>query len=200
MPLATNRKLTLSEFLAYDDGSDRRYELVDGVIVEMGAESTLNTMIAMYLIFAFGGLGIPHYQIGLKQLIEVPSRYATARDPDLIIHSEASALALSGRKEACLKLEDPHPLLVIEIVSQGTESSDNYQRDYVKKSQEYAAREIPEYWLVDPQRQWVKVGRLIDGGSDRKYDFLTFQGEEAIVSPTFAEFKPIASQVLSAGK
>lgn len=38
------------EYLAYDDGSDRRYELVNGELVEMPAESDLNNAIAMYLI------------------------------------------------------------------------------------------------------------------------------------------------------
>ncbi|NJL23339.1 MAG: Uma2 family endonuclease, partial [Leptolyngbyaceae cyanobacterium SM1_3_5] len=33
------RKLTFEEYLAYDDGTDTRYELVDGVLVEMPTES-----------------------------------------------------------------------------------------------------------------------------------------------------------------
>jgi hypothetical protein len=33
--------MTLQEYLTYDDGTDNRYELVDGVLVEMGAESTI---------------------------------------------------------------------------------------------------------------------------------------------------------------
>lgn len=37
MAIATQKKMTLEEYLAYTDGTDHRYELVDGVLVEMGA-------------------------------------------------------------------------------------------------------------------------------------------------------------------
>ena len=39
MTIATNQRLTLEEYLSYDDGTDTRHELVDGVLVAMGAES-----------------------------------------------------------------------------------------------------------------------------------------------------------------
>ncbi len=56
---ATPRRMSLEEYLTHDDGTDTRYELEDGVLVEMGVESTINTWIAMYLAFAFGALGYP---------------------------------------------------------------------------------------------------------------------------------------------
>jgi Uma2 family endonuclease len=43
------KRMSLEEYLAYDDGTDTRYELVDGVLVEMGNESKLNVQIAMFL-------------------------------------------------------------------------------------------------------------------------------------------------------
>ena len=196
MTVATDRRITLKEFLTYDDGTDRRYELVDGVLVEMGAESTINTLIAIYLAFAFGKIGFLPYQIGIKQKIEVPSQFITARDPDLIIHTEESFLAIEGRKEACLKREEPNPLLVIEVVSPGTESTDNYQRDYVQKPREYADRGIPEMWQIDPSRGWVRVGTLNEG----EYEFKIFTGENSIVSSSFPTLNLTANQVLSAGR
>jgi Uma2 family endonuclease len=95
MTIATDRRMTLTEFLTYDDGTERRYELVNGVLVEMASESTINTWITMYLAFTFASLGLSAYRVGIKQKIEVPSRYVTARDPDLIIHSEESAAAIA---------------------------------------------------------------------------------------------------------
>ena len=53
MTVATDLRMTLKEYLDYDDGTDTRYELVDGILVEMGAESPLNPAIAMFLVFAF---------------------------------------------------------------------------------------------------------------------------------------------------
>jgi Uma2 family endonuclease len=198
MTVATQRKMSLEEYLTYDDGTDTRYELVDGVLVEMGTESTINTRIAVFLIMLFARIGLEADLVGIKQKIEVTSAYASARDPDLMIHSEASALAIEGRKESCLFLNEPNPVLVIEVASPGTESSKNYKRDYEQKPAEYAARGIPEYWIVDPatDRAWVRVGTLAEG----EYDFQDFTGNQVIQSLTFSSLTLTAAQVLTAGR
>ena len=59
---------------------------------------------------------------------------------------------------------------VIEVVS-----PDGEQRDYEDKRSEYAAANIPEYWVVDPQRKELLILRLsgnqyVDGGSLRPGD------------------------------
>ncbi|MEB3291905.1 MAG: Uma2 family endonuclease [Synechococcales bacterium] len=196
MTVATDKRLTLTEYLIYDDGSDTRYELVDGVLVEMGAESRVNIQIAIFLLQCFTKLGLTANQLGIKEKIQVISSHASARDPDLIIHSEESTLAIEGRKESCLFLGEPNPLLVVEIVSPGNESSENYQRDYVQKPKEYAERGIAEYWIVDPDRAWVMVGVLVEGA----YQFATFQDEQAIVSSAFPVLNWTAAAVLRAGR
>jgi len=197
MTVATNRKrITLKEFLTYDDGTDTQYELEDGILVEMGTESTGNTSIGMFLISIFLVMGIPYYRLATKHKIEVRGSYANARYPDLMVHSEESFTAIDGRKEACVELTDPSPILVIEVVSPGTESTKNYKRDYQWKPREYADREIAEFWQIDTERSWVKVGTLVSGS----YQFATFQGNEPIVSPTFPELKLTAAIVLARGK
>jgi Uma2 family endonuclease len=188
--------MTLEEFLTYDDGTEMRYELVDGVLVEMGYESTINTWIAGFLMFAFRDLGVPHYCLSLKHAIEVRGRYANSRWPDLMVHSEASAAAIAGRSQACLELADAPPSLVLEVVSPGSEAEQNYKRDYEQKPNEYADLGIAEFWRVDPEREWVQIGTLTDG----LYEFETFKGEDAIVSPTFPGLRMTAAQVLAAGR
>jgi Uma2 family endonuclease len=198
MTVATQKRMSLEEYLTYDDGTDTRYELVDGVLVAMGNEAKINTKIAMYLIAVFMGLGIPHYRLGFKQKIEVRSQHASARDPDLIVHTEASAAAGDDDAEFCLKLDESNPLIVVEVVSPGEPGTLNYDRDYEHKRDEYAARGIPEYWLVDPatDRAWVQVGTLLNG----TYQFQNFTGKQVIVSPTFPDLKLTATQVLTAGR
>jgi Uma2 family endonuclease len=193
MTIATDRRMTLQEFLTYDDGTDKRYELEDGVLVPMGTEASVNITITFFLVQAFLQI-LGYHRLGNKIHLEVQSRYATVRDPDLVIHSEDSAAALVGRSEACLTLSDPNPLIAIEIVSPGTESKPNYQRDYVQKPIEYADRGIHELWQIDPKREWIKVGTLNDG----EYQFTTFRGDDAIVSPTFPELDLTAAQILGA--
>jgi Uma2 family endonuclease len=196
MTLATARRMTLQEFLSYDDGTENRYELVDGVLVEMGAESTTNTIIAGFLFGFFVQMGLPSYRIGFKQKVAVASRYVTARDPDLIVHTEESFQAIDERKEACLRYEEPNPLMIVEVVSPGDETTDNYQRDYVQKPEEYADRGIGEFWRIDPEREWVQIGILIS----EDYQFTTFQGNDAIVSRSFPSLNVTALQILRAGR
>ncbi len=196
MNLAIRPRLTLEEYLHYDDGTDTRYELVDGVLVEMGAESTINTLIAVFLIGYWIQFGVPAYRLGIKQKIAVGSHRVTARDPDLIVHSEASFAAIYGAKEALLRAMHPAPLIVIEVVSPGEPGSDNYDRDYIEKRSEYAARGIPEYWLIDPARQVVLVLTLQNG----TYAEAIFRGGAPLASPTFPTLDLTAVQILTAGK
>ena len=170
--------------------------LIVVVLVEMANECTINTQIAVFLIGFFIQLGLPIDEIGVKQLIEVVSEFSSARDPDLIVHTSDSVMAIDGRREACLFLGEPNPRVVIEIVSPGTSSSLNYKRDYEQKPGEYAGRGIPEMWQIDVVREWVRVGSLIDG----EYQFKTYVDEDGVVSSLFSVSDLTAAQILGAGK
>jgi Uma2 family endonuclease len=119
-----------------------------------------------------------------------------------MVHSEESFAAIDGRKEACVELTDPSPMLVVEAVSPGAESTINFKRDYQWNPREYADarrptgghRGIVEFWQIDTDREWVKVGILVSG----VYQFATFQGDDAIVSPSFPQLKLTAAIVLEA--
>jgi Uma2 family endonuclease len=203
MTIATDQRLTIAEYLDYDDGTETRYELVDGVLVEMGAESTINTQIALFLVSIFLQAGVPYYCLGIKQLIAVSSKKATARDPDLIVHSSASIQALAGQRQAFLEADMPAPLLVVEVVSNSDsdqKSRDDLrsvrdQRDYIEKRSEYAMRGIPEYWIIDPIAGLVIVCIL----SGQAYEALEFRDHEAISSIVFPTVQLTAAQVLKAG-
>lgn len=195
MNLATRQRMTLEEYLDYNDGTDTRYELVDGVLVEMGAESTLNTQIAMFLLLHFAGLGVPAYCLANKQKIAVSSRQATAREPDLIVHSEESAAAIAQQSQALLRVDMPAPALVVEVVSPGEIGTDNYERDYIEKRSEYAARGIPEYWIIDPSRGVVLVLKL----SGQSYWEQKFRDNENIASSAFPNLTLTAARILTAG-
>jgi Uma2 family endonuclease len=169
MKLATERRMTLAEYLEYDDGTDTRYELEDGVLVEMSSESPLNLGIAMLLALEFAKLGIPAYRLMSGLGMEVESRKATARLPDLVVHSEASAeAAYSGVK--LLAADMPAPMLVVEVVSSSDTDPRSRKRDYEDKRAEYAQRGIPEYWIVDPIAAVVIVLAL--AGREYSLEFL----------------------------
>ena len=195
MHQTTTQRLTFEEYLAYDDGTDTRYELVNGVLVAMGAESPLNLDIAFFLGVFFSQMGVPMRRIGIKNLIAVDSAKVTAREPDLTIHSEASKRAINQEKQAFLQPDMPVPLLVVEVVSPGEPGSDNYDRDYIDKRGEYAKRGIPEFWLIDPVRAVVLVLSLV--GST--YKAAEFRGGDRIQSTQFKQLDLTAQHVLTAG-
>jgi Uma2 family endonuclease len=197
MSQAKPRFRTIRDYLAYDDGTNRRYELVKGELVELPTESPQNLEIVMFLITCFLQLGIPYYQLGIKYQIEVSSRSVTAREPDLMVHSEASSAAMSGIPQALIRHEMPAPLLVIEVVSPGEPGTENYNRDYIEKRKEYAVRGISEYWLIDPNRSVVIVLTLDE---DEYREMGQFRDRDRVISPAFPTLQLAASQILSAGR
>ena len=88
MTVATDPRMTLKDYLTYEDGTETRYELEDGVLIEMGAENPLNPQIASFLLSVFFQLGVPIYRLVIGHQIGVSSTRATARQPDLMVHSE----------------------------------------------------------------------------------------------------------------
>jgi Uma2 family endonuclease len=194
MTVATQRKMTLAEYLAYEDGTDTRYELVDGVLVEMGAEAPLNPQIAAFLMFTLADLGFPRERLVIGHQIQVSRHKATARQPDLIAHSEASDAALTV--ERIVPFDVAPPVLVVEIVSNSVKDKESRDRDYKEKRSEYAERGIPEYWIIDPERAIVCILTL----AGQQYQEVSFSGNQSIASLAFPGLKLTATQVLSAGR
>lgn len=187
-----NQKLTLEEYLVYDDGTDTRYELIDGELVAMPPESDRNNLIALYLLTEF----LKFVSIRLIRHkdteIVVTGNRTRVRLPDLMILTEELLTALGG-KRATITQDMPSPALVVEVVSPGKINED---RDYCYKRSEYAARGILEYWIIDPQKEQVTVLNLVDGF----YEEALFQEDETIMSITFPLLKLTAKQVLTAGE
>lgn len=152
--------LTLEEYLAYDDGTDNRYELVDGELVEMPPESVENCDVAKLLFVELLKV-VPVLLLSYKDFeIEVSGRRAKTRLPDLMILGEECRSALQGKARGTITRDMPPPLVVIEVVSPG---SQNEARDYRYKRSEYAARGISEYWIVDLRKSKVTVLTLVEG-------------------------------------
>ena len=84
---AITQKLTLEEYLNYDDGTDRRYVLVAGELVEMPPESPKNVQIALFLLTQFLNF-VPVNKLSNKTEIVVSGARATTRIPDLMMFTD----------------------------------------------------------------------------------------------------------------
>jgi len=145
---------SLEEYLAYDDGSDKLYELFNGELIEVPPESGFNVELATYVLLQLAPL-VGYQRVrghGLELEVRGEPRN---RFPDLAVIREDHIALLKPRNT--IRLTMPPPLLVVEIVSPG-ELQRN--RDYVAKRTQYENLSIPEYWIIDPQEQTVAVFTL----------------------------------------
>lgn len=177
MVVATSRRsMTLEDYLATQPDDGAIYELENGEWVAMPPESDLNRRIASFLFAYFLQLGIPAYRISQKTEVAVTSSKVALRIPDLMVLSEEAALALEGARRSTITLDMPPPELVVEVVSPGKE---NIERDYRYKRAQYQARDINEYWIVDPLTEKVTILTMNKG----LYDVAVFTGEDQLASP-----------------
>ncbi|MFN9514621.1 MAG: Uma2 family endonuclease [Pseudanabaena sp.] len=187
-------RVTFADYLTYFDGSDTKYELVDGELVAMSLGTSLHgeaidptyqainaeiNRTTQPWIVRQGQIGVRCPRgIGLD----------TVRIPDVVVMQRDDWQALQER-EAVIDFDLSAPLLVIEVISPSTKNI-----DYRAKRTEYAARDIPEYWIVDPLESKVSV--LIN--SDGWYDITEFFDSDRLISPTFPELQ-LTPQIILKG-
>ena len=190
----TTQKLTFAEYLAYDDGTGAKYELVNGDLVRMALGTGEHGDISEFLNATFKDeikrASLPWTSKDMKIGIQSPrgNRWDTSRVPDVVVLPLEQWKGLQNR-ESVIALHEPPPLLVVEVTSPSTATA-----DYRAKRAEYAVLNIPEYWIVDPTRSQVTICTLRDGA----YDDQVFQGSDLLVSSTFTGLNLTAAQVLGA--
>ena len=120
------RFVSFEEYLAYDDGTDKLYELFNGELVEVLPESGDNVEVAAELFCDFlsivGRRRVRYHGLEIDVRGEPKNRY-----PDLTVLREEHVALLSTRNT--IRLTMPPPLLVVEVVSPG-----NLQRERAKRT------------------------------------------------------------------
>ncbi len=180
---------TFEEYLSYDDGTEKLYELFNGELIEMPPESGTNVQIAnrLFLIFAMivGIDRVRGHGLELEVRGEPRNRY-----PDLTIIREEHIQQLAKRNT--IRLSMLPPLLVIEVVSPGELQRD---RDFIAKRGQYQDCGIPEYWIIDPENKTVLVLELT---GNIYTEVGNFSGDEVILSPQFNQMNVKVSQLFDA--
>lgn len=188
----TLKRFTIEEYLHYDDGTDTRYELVNGELIPMSLGTWQHSKIIRFLSKRFDDESdrLEHQWAAIPALAGIRSpragRWDTCRIPDItLMHSEQwDSLSES---EAIIELTDPRPVLVVEVVSESTKAT-----DYRAKRSEYAVLDISEYWIVDPLEAKVLILNLLEGA----YETQVFSGTDSVLSTVFPEINLTAEQIL----
>jgi Uma2 family endonuclease len=181
------QKFSFEEYLAYDDGTETRYELVNGQLEPMNPPTFRHLFIAKFVEQKFDSeiarLNLPWLcfrEAGVR------TGWRKSRLTDIYVLRADQIAGLMDQSAVC----QTSPLLVVEVVS-----PDSIKRDYRYKRSEYAALEIPEYWIVDPLESKVSVMLWDDG----LYEEFVFTGTQVIASKTFSELKLTVEMALAAG-
>ena len=194
MPELLTKTLSFTEYLLLPyDG--KKTELVNGQIIEMTEPSSLH----INIIRAVTRLLDRHIYAEGYSLecisgpgVEIPrsGRRSDARDPDIIICQREQWRAMSHLTKSMF-LEGNPPALVIEVSSPGNEANDT-----VDKRLEYALAGIPEYWIINPIREYVLVLQL-DSEAAAYKEVGEYRSAELISSPLLPEFQVTADTLLT---
>ncbi|MEH1823273.1 MAG: Uma2 family endonuclease [Nostoc sp.] len=201
---ALRKLVTFDEFVAkYPDNTGKRYELHDGVIVEMTQPTGDHEEVVGFLAFEVTRecirLNLPYFIP--KTVLVKPPENESAYSPDVLILNRPNLVNEPlWKKESTVSQAESIPL-VIEVVSS------NWRDDYLKKAADYEAVGIAEYWIVDyaalggrrfignPKQPTVSLYTLIEG----EYQVSQFRGSDRIISPLFPELNLTAEQIFQAG-
>jgi len=184
---ATTTLLSFEDYVAYDDGTENRYELVDGALVAMTPPALEHFLIAKFLEQALDA-EIQRQQLALLTFREAGVRTGVrkSRLTDVCVVTLEQARELQG---TAVIFSTP-PLLVVEVVS-----PESVTRDYRYKRAEYAALEVPEYWIVDPLEKKVTVLEFNEG----LYEETVFVAAQPVVSTSFPDLTLTVEQMMTAG-
>lgn len=189
MVTTPTKKITFAEYLDYDDGTDKCYELVDRELVVMNPPAKKHFKISRFLVRLFEDF-VSRQKLDIEVFtgIGVRTGLNKARIPDVSVIDGEVWRSIPDNASAVVQV----PLmLAVEIVSPGREQ---LSRDYTEKVVEYQNAGIPEYWIVDPMEQKITVLVLEDGS----YNKTIFTGKSAIGSNTFPGFEITAEEIISA--
>jgi len=163
--------ISYDEFLEWAD-EDTRAEWVDGDIVFMSPISDAHQDLVEFFLTLLR-LYVEHHDKGWvrsstfqMKLDVIPS----GREPDIVYLREEHRDRMTGTY-----IDGPADLAV-EVVS-----PESGPRDRGEKFYEYEAAGLPEYWLVDPDREELVVYRL----QDDRYQ-TAFEGREGRVESSVA--------------
>jgi len=140
------------DYLWLTDRSRRQVELTDGYLEILPMPTRTHQRILAFLFSAFRAFLETRGGEALFAPLRLRVRRGKFRQPDLLAVRDARD-PLSG--DWFWTGAD----VVLEVVS-----ADNPTRDLVHKRDDYAEALIPEYWIVDPATQTIRVLRLDEDG------------------------------------
>ncbi|MEC4817363.1 MAG: Uma2 family endonuclease [Scytonema sp. PMC 1069.18] len=204
MYAAITKPLTFEEFLTWDDGSGRDFELINGVPVPLSEPNAnhedLIERLCAYLETHCLELDLPYVCRQSKQIrlkIQPPEK-EKSRKADIVIFAKLEWQRMKGSSISAAAYIPPPG--IIEVVS------NNWKDDYLTKLAEYEELGVCEYWIVDyaayggiryigsPKQPTITIYQLDDS------EYLPskiYRGQERIESKLFPNLPLTAEQIFA---
>ncbi|MEH2263002.1 Uma2 family endonuclease [Nostoc sp.] len=199
MYATVTQPLTFEEFLAWDDGSGREFELLDGIPVPL-SEPNANHEDLIQRLCAYLENHLPYIsrqskQVRLKTAIGEKEK---SRKADIVIFARVEWQRMKTNSSSAAAYIPPPG--VIEVVS------NNWKDDYLTKLAEYEDLGVFEYIIVDyaafggirfigsPKQPTITIYQLEDG------EYLppkVLRGEDRIDSRLFPNIPLTAEQIFA---
>lgn len=204
MYAAVTQPLTFEEFLAWDDGSGRAFELLDGIPVPLSEPNAnhedLIERLCTYLEAHCQNHDLPYVARQSKQvrLKGLPGEKEKSRKADIVIFDRAEWQRMKTSSSSAAAYVPPPG--VIEVVS------NNWKDDYLTKLAEYEDLGVLEYMIIDyaafggirfigsPKQPAITIYQLEDG------EYLpgrVFRGADRIESRLFPTLPLTAAEVFA---
>ncbi len=177
----TSVKYTYSDLLTVPEDTNR-YELFEGELIVTPSPIRIHQVVVKNLTYFFEGF-LRTNNIGELCVapFDVYFDKDTVMQPDLIFVSNERKFIIEQKRIVGA------PDLVVEVLSERTE-----ERDRGYKFRRYAKENVREYWIVDPEQQFIEVYENSESG----YRLLgTFKGGQSIRSSIFTDLRCTASDL-----
>jgi Uma2 family endonuclease len=194
-----SKLVTFEQFIEWYPSDGVRYELYQGVIVEMppptGTHENIVGFLVTQIVFQYLQMGLP-LRIPKTAFIKTQSNNS-AYSPDILLLNHDNLVQEPLWIKQSTVIQATSIPLVVEVVST------NWRDDYYDKFRDYEDMGIPEYWIVDygaiggkrftgsPKQPTMTICELVDGD----YQMNVFRGNDLIVSPLFPQLKLTAQQI-----
>ncbi|MEO0806387.1 MAG: Uma2 family endonuclease [Cyanobacteria bacterium J06643_4] len=196
MTFTSTRYKTYEAYLSSDLGPDGNFRLLSsGEIIELPPEDKENDFIATELTEKLKRLLNNRRLVSTSTEIQVHpvGDDRVNRRPDLTVLLPEHIPLMNELKKNAVLFGMPAPLMVAELVSPGSDRTENYRRDYDWKRQQYEWWQIPEYWIIDRHRNQVVVFTL----HDDTYQEQKYRDSDTISSLVFPSLQLSADKLLA---
>jgi Uma2 family endonuclease len=202
--------LNFEEFIEWlSESTFKRYELHDGIVVEMSQSSGKHEKVVGFLAgeitVEYKRLKLPYF-ISKTALVKPPKK-SSGYLPDIVLINDANLQNEDLWENESTVTQSGSIPLIIEVVSINWED-DYYTKlgNYVRVASRREAMKIPEYWIVDyaalgarkfignPKQPTLSIYILVDD----EYQVNKFTGDERIVSHIFPDLNLTANQIFNA--